>query len=323
MSLSLALAGCAAPAATPTPTASAPVSATPTPTPTPTPSVSVAVVATLDGIGVTGAVGQAPTITVPSPMAIDETRSKVLVPGTGNVVTGTGLVDVHYTGVNGRTGEKFDSSWDGGASITFPLDQVVPGFRKGLEGKRVGDRVVIAMTGADGYDAAGGSPQANIAVGDTLVFVVDIVETSVAAATGTAVAPAPGAPAVSFADGRPTVAIPAGAEVPTATGVHPLITGSGRKVGEQDYVRVLYGSWSWKSGKQLEDKYAAPDQGNIAETIPAWRAALVGQPIGSRVLVVASPADSYPEGSNNPPLEKGDAIVYVVDILFASSQPWG
>ena len=40
-------------------------------------------------------------------------------------------------------------------------------------------------------------------------------------------------------------------------------------------------------------------------------------------LLVWPPADGYPEGSNNPPLEKGDTIVYVVDVLFASTQPLG
>lgn len=38
---------------------------------------------------------------------------------------------------------------------------------------------------------------------------------------------------------------------------------------------------------------------------------------GSRVLLVLPPEYGYPDGANNPPLEKGDTIVYVVDILFA------
>lgn len=322
LALALALSACGSPTPTPTPTPSesATASATPSETPTPTPSVSVTVVNTLEGITVTGDAGKEPTVKVPSPMAIDETRSTVLQAGNGNVVAG--VVDVHYVGINGRTGETFDSSWAAGQSVTFPLAMVVPGFKKGLEGKRVGDRVLMAMTGADGYDAMGGNAQAGIAEGDTLVFVVDIVEGSVAAATGSDVAPAAGAPEVAVTDGKPVVTIPAGAEVPGETAVHPLITGVGRAVGEKDYVLVHYRSWSWKTGKLLEDKFDQADYGNIAETIPAWRQGVIGQPIGSRVLIVSSPADSYPEGSNNPPLDKGDTLVYVVDVLFASSQPW-
>ena len=321
VTLSFALAACGAPAATPSPTATATPS--PTATPTPTPSVSVPVTNTLDGIKVTGDPGAAPTITVPAPMAIDETRSKVLIEGKGNVVGTGALVDVHYSGVNGRTGETFDSSWARGETVAFPLVQVVPGFSKGLEGKKVGDRVLIAMPGPDGYDAMGGNANAGIVVGDTLVFVVDIVETSVETASGAAVTPAPGLPAVTMVDNLPTVAIPAGAAVPTTTAVQPLIKGLGRAVGEKDYIAVNYRSWSWQTGKLLEDKFTTADGGNIAETIPAWRQGLIGQPIGSRVLIVASPADSYPEGSNNPAVTKGDAVVYVVDILYSDPKAWG
>ena len=317
----LALAACA-PSASPTPSATPSASESATPTSTPTPSATVPAVNTVDGIKVAGAAGAAPTVTVPAPMAIDETRSKVLVAGTGYQVPVGGIVDVQYVGYNGRTGAKFDSSWDRGASAVFPLDKVVAGFRKGLEGKRVGDRVLLAMPGKDAYDEGGGNPDAGIEVGDTLIFVVDVVATSVASASGTAVAPAAGLPAVTWADGKPSVAIPAGAAVPTTTTIQPLVKGSGRAVGEKDYIQVHYRSWSWKTGKQLEDRWATPDVGNIAETIPAWRSWVVGQPIGSRILIVASPTDSYPEGSNNPPLEKGDTLVYVVDILFGAATPW-
>lgn len=322
LTLTLALAGCGAPstASTPGPTASAtPVA---TPTPTPTPSVNVPVVATLDGITVGGAAGAAPEVKVPAPMAINQTQSKVLAAGKGNVVSPTSLVDVHYVGVNGRTGNKFDSSWDRGASVTFPLEGVVPGFKKGLEGKRVGDRVLVAMTGADGYDLGGGNAQAGIAMGDTLVFVVDIVETSLTTAAGAAATVPAGAPTVAVADDKPDLTVPAGAAVPTATAVHPLVVGTGRKVGASDTVLVRYRSWSWNTGKLLEDKWATPLSGAIAETIPAWKAGVVGQPIGSRVMIVPSVAASYPEGSNHPQLEKGDVPVYVVDVLYAAAQPW-
>ena len=52
---------------------------------------------------------------------------------------------------------------------------MVPGFSKGLTGQKQGSRVLIAMPGTDGYDSSGGNPQAGIEVGDTLIFVVDIV----------------------------------------------------------------------------------------------------------------------------------------------------
>ncbi len=325
------LASCGTPEAAPSPTPSVPVA--PSATPSPTPSVSIDTVANLDGIKVSGAWGENPDVTVPTPMAIETTQSKVLVEGTGAVVPAGAVVEVHYAGINARTGETFDSSWSRDATSTFPLDRVVAGFAKGLEGKKVGDRVLVAMTGADGYDPAGGNPGAGIAVGDTLVFVVDLVETARATAEGAEVALPDGAPAYVLGDGTPpspgadapavpTVTVPTGAAVPTETTVYPLVTGTGRAVGPSDFVQARYRSWSWKTGELLEDKYGVPQVGPIGETIPAWVKAVVGLPIGSRVMVVASPADSFPEGANNPPLEKGDTVVYVIDILFASPHQW-
>ena len=52
--------------------------------------------------------------------------------------------------------------------------------------------------------------------------------------------------------------------------------------------------------------------------IPGFVKGLTNQTVGSRVLLVIPPADAYPEGNkSSPQVEKGDTIVYVVDILFA------
>ena len=57
----------------------------------------------------------------------------------------------------------------------------------------------------------------------------------------------------------------------------------------------------------------------LADLIPGWTKGLEGKKVGSRVLLVLPPADGFPEGSNKPAVEKGDTVVYVVDLLFANS----
>ena len=76
-------------------------------------------------------------------------------------------------GVNGRDGTVFDSSYERGVPVDFPLDRVVPGFQKAIAGQKVGSTVAVAMTSADGY--ANGNPQAGIEAGDTLVFAIKII----------------------------------------------------------------------------------------------------------------------------------------------------
>ncbi len=119
---------------------------------------------------------QAPDITVENPFSVDATQVKVLVEGDGAVVPETASVSVCYVGVNGRTGETFDSAYANGSPATFPLDGVIPGFSKAIAGQKVGSKVGVAMTSADGY--ASGNPQAGIEVGDTLVFEISILSAS-------------------------------------------------------------------------------------------------------------------------------------------------
>ena len=158
-------------AASPSATPSAPTpSASKTPKPKPIKASD-----NFDKVQVTGGFGETPKVKVDSPWAIDKTRAKVLDPGNGPVVGEGQSVEVNYYGVNGRTGKKFDESFSTGKPIGFSLAQVVPGFSKGLVGQHQGSRVLIAMPGKDGYDPMGGNPQAGIKVGDTLIFVVDLV----------------------------------------------------------------------------------------------------------------------------------------------------
>ncbi len=314
----LVLSACS-PAATPSPSASPSTSPSTTASPSASPSASVTVSNNLDAISVKGAYGVKPTIAVKAPFAIDETRVKVLHEGTGTTIPTDGVVDAYYLGTDGRTGKVFDQNFDAKTGAVFPLANVVPGFAKGLAGQRVGSRVLIAMPGSDGYDAAGGQASAGIEVGDTLIFVVDIVSGSVAGPTGKAIAPAAGLPAVTETDGKPTIAIPTG-NPPTSLQVQPLTAGTGAKVAAGDSIVARYVGVSWKTGKVIDDQFATPSSGALADTIPGWKKGLVGKRIGQRVLLVLPPAEGFPQGSNNPPVEAGDTVVYVVDILFAASQ---
>ncbi len=288
-------------------------SASPSATPTITPSNNFA------AVKVTGAYGKSPTVKVDSPWAIDQTRTEVLSPGKGPVVQAGSTVEVNYYGVNGRTGKKFDDSFSRGQSIAFPLDQVVPGFSKGLQGQRQGSRVVVAMPGSDGYDASGGSPQAGINVGDTLIFVVDIVAVPLTGPSGTAVAPKAGLPTVTETDGKPVVTVPK-TDPPSDLVVQPLIQGSGKTVGQSDSVTIDYSWVDWSTGAVLEQTYGAkPATAALASLVPGLQKGLVGQKVGSRVLVVVPPSEGYPQGNATPKVDPGETLVFVVDILFTSS----
>jgi peptidylprolyl isomerase len=94
--------------------------------------------------------------------------------GDGAEATPGATVKVHYVGVSCSTGEEFDSSWDRGEPISFPLDGVIAGWTEGIPGMKVGGRrqLVIPPDLAYGNRPPSGS---GIAPGETLIFVVDLV----------------------------------------------------------------------------------------------------------------------------------------------------
>ena len=234
----------------------------------------------------------------------------------GAVVKENQTVEVNYYGVNGRSGEMFDESFSGGQPIAFNLGQVVPGFSKGLVGQRQGSRVLIAMPGSDGYDPSGGNPQAGIEIGDTLIFVVDLVGVQLAGPEGEKVTPKAGLPTVTEKDGQPVITIPK-TDPPAELQVQPLIKGKGKEVGENDTITFDYRWVRWSDGKLLEESYSGePANAALSGLLPGMVKGLTGQTVGSRVLLVIPPADGYPDGNPTPSVGPDETLVMVVDILL-------
>ena len=115
-----------------------------------------------------------PTVEIPSGDVPTEFAVDVVIEGSGALVGSGAVVVVHYHGVNWNTAEVFDSSWTRGQPASFPTGGVIPGFRDGLIGQKVGSRVIIIIPAELGYGPSGGTPDGSIGATDTIVFVVDI-----------------------------------------------------------------------------------------------------------------------------------------------------
>lgn len=114
-----------------------------------------------------------PTIEKPSGEAPEELTVQPLIQGDGAEVGEHDQVTVQYTGVTWSEGKTFDSSWEkGGDPATFSLDQVIPGWKEGLAGQKVGSRVLISIPSDKAYGEQGSPP--DIGENEDLLFVVDI-----------------------------------------------------------------------------------------------------------------------------------------------------
>ncbi len=96
--------------------------------------------------------------------------------GDGTEATAGKTVVAHYVGVAFSTGEEFDSSWNRGDPLAFPLGagRVIKGWDQGLLGMCVGGRRRLTIPPHLAYGDRGAG--AAIAPGETLIFVVDLVD---------------------------------------------------------------------------------------------------------------------------------------------------
>ncbi|UOY94684.1 FKBP-type peptidyl-prolyl cis-trans isomerase [Arthrobacter gengyunqii] len=113
-----------------------------------------------------------PAVEIPEDAAEPEKLIvKVLEEGDGAVVEETGTVKANYLGVGLRDGETFDSSYEQGEAVEFPLDGVISGWTYGLAGQKAGSKVLLVIP----TELAYGDP-AQRGPSGPLVFVVDIEE---------------------------------------------------------------------------------------------------------------------------------------------------
>ncbi|KZF03503.1 MAG: FKBP-type peptidyl-prolyl cis-trans isomerase [Rhodococcus sp. (in: high G+C Gram-positive bacteria)] len=98
-----------------------------------------------------------------------------LVEGDGTEAVPGGNVEVHYVGVEFESGEEFDSSWNRGESIKFPLRGLIQGWQDGIPGMKVGGRRQLTIPPELAYGPAG---QGHRLSGKTLVFVIDLLDVS-------------------------------------------------------------------------------------------------------------------------------------------------
>jgi peptidylprolyl isomerase len=279
----------------------------------------------LAAVDVAGGGSTAPVVRVPTPFSVQSSERRVLVQGSGPVIKPGQRVTVDYLGVNGTDGRQILSSF-GGRPPSFVLDakQAMPGIVDSLVGARVGSRILAALAPRDAYGVEG-QPAAGIGPTDTIVVLLDVkaAKDVLQHAVGTEVAPKPGLPTVRVdASGRPAITLPKGAP-PSALVVQPLVLGKGATIARGSQVRAQYLGVIWPGGREFDSSWrrgtAAGFTVGRGEIVAGLDRGLVGQTVGSRVVVVVPPDDGYGAAGNPAFGVRGsDTLVFVVDILDAT-----
>jgi len=263
-------------------------------------------------ITVSGPVGgtTAPTVTFDKGLSAKKPQASTVVKGTG-----TSLKDGDYAQVSYSVYEASDAKKLGTIGFDQGNPQVLSvggtGFGALLACATVGDRIAaVGQSSALGFNTGG-----------EIVVVADVVAQTPTKSTGTPQPQDPKLPTVKDkADGEPEITIPKGVAAPSKTQVEVLKQGDGAAIADGDTALVQYKGVLYDGGKEFDSSWSkgVPTTFTISEgsLIKGFVTGLVGQKVGSQVLIVATPEDAYGdtprEGSGIP---KNAPLVFVVDIL--------
>lgn len=131
---------------------------------------------TVEGITVSGTLDTKPVIEFTPGITATTLQSYDIVEGNGAVVEPGADLVVHYVGVGGTSGTQFDASWEYGTPGMFNLAGLIPGWQQGLPGMKEGGRRLLVIPGDLAY--GDNSPIESIGKNETLIFVIDVLETS-------------------------------------------------------------------------------------------------------------------------------------------------
>jgi FKBP-type peptidyl-prolyl cis-trans isomerase len=200
--------------------------------------------------------------------------------------------------------------------------QLVPAFDQSVVGKKVGSRVLVVAPPAAAFGTQGNT-SLGINPGDTVVFVLDITQDVPQDSTiaGTITQPPPTLPQVKDnGKAAPTITIPAGQAPPTDLQQSVLVKGDGKQVQSGQTLVVQYTGVLWSNGQQFDSSWnhggAQALQVGTGSLIKGWDQGLVGQTVGSRVLLVVPPSLGYGDKAQSA-VPANSTLVFVIDILEA------
>jgi FKBP-type peptidyl-prolyl cis-trans isomerase len=184
--------------------------------------------------------------------------------------------------------------------------------------------VLIAVASKDGYDPTGNGSA--IRKGDSVIFVVDVEKVSnpLAEAKGTPLKAPATVPTLTYDKDKHPAKFKATKDTPKTVdklGVYPIIKGKGPAVKAGQTVTAEYVAQLYPDGKVFDESWSSdqPRQFPIGTggVIKAWDEGLVGQTVGSRVILVVPSALAYGKQGSPPDVPPDADLIFVIDILQA------
>lgn len=277
-----------------------------------------------DAFTLSGDLGAPPKIEWKGQMEAGDVESETVIEGDGAEVKDGDQVMFNFTVGNGFSEEQTFTSYDEKPSaqvITVGGEELPEVFAAGLEGHTIGSRVAVVGSAEEAF-GEGGNPQLGIGNEDSVLLVIDLVSGVLDKPAGTQSKPPAWAPKIVFAKGEPTSLDFARAPEPTdALQTAALIEGEGAKVTKGQAIVVNYLGQVYGADKPFDESFSKqpyPTGIGLGQVVKGWDDGLVGQTVGSRVLLAIPPKLGYgEEGNEGAGISGTDTLYFVVDILAA------
>jgi peptidylprolyl isomerase len=231
----------------------------------------------------------------------------VLTEGTGDKTAAGQTIDALVSVYLGKDGKALGTQ---PVSLTVGDTSVIKAFTAGIDCVPIGSRVVVAAPAKDMYGPEGNT-QLGITADDSLVIVTDVIGLKKELKPQ---AWKKDAPKVTFdGSGKPTLKLP-GTKPPADLLLKVLKPGTGDVVKSGDSVTLDYQGTSWDSGKIFDQSYGKqPATFKTTDVVEGFGAALVGQKVGTRLVVSIPPKYAYGEKGAGQELS-GQTLVFVIEI---------
>jgi peptidylprolyl isomerase len=265
-----------------------------------------------EAVEVSGEFGKKQEVTFDTPLEADSLQRTVVKEGDGQEIEATQQVDALVSVYKGKDGSAL-----GTQEVTLGAgdSQMIRAFAAGIDCQKIGSRIVVVSPAKDMYGDQG-NPQLGIGPDDTVVIVTDLlgIKKPLEPAAWTK-----NVPEVSFdKSGKPTVKLPDTAP-PKDLLLKVLEQGDGDVVEKGDNVTVDYQGTSWDTGKIFDQSYGrGAATFSTDQVVEGFGAALVGQKVGTRLIVSIPPRYAYGEKGSGSGELAGQTLVFVIDIQKTS-----
>jgi peptidylprolyl isomerase len=275
----------------------------------------------LSSVTVTGEVGSAPEVEWDGRLNVTKSETKVLTKGKGEVIKDGDAVLAHIWIGNGYTQSvAFDSFASQAQPVTLNKDTTKP-LVSALEGQTLGSRVMVAATAEDAFGEQG-NPQLGVGNKDSVLFVVDSLDTVRTEPEGKQAALPAWMPTLIEKDGTITGWDFSKAQDPDGKlHIIPLITGDGPKVQKSSTIVTRYLGQVFDAKKPFDEAYSKPEPAvfKVNGLVEGWQRGLDGISAGSRVAIVVPPELGYgKEGNESAKIKGTDTLYFVLDVLATS-----